>query len=106
MTAKETERLAVVETNITNLDKKVDTGFADLRADVKALTATVQQLTTNFVTHPQLTEKTADLEKEIVTLKQEVINAKRKNSYQVWITSTLTAGFAIVLTILIQNYFK
>lgn len=100
------ERLMALETNLTNLDKRVETGFSDLKGDLKELTTTVQQLVPTLVTQTQLTEKVTDLDKEIVALKTELKNSTRRNSYQVWITSSLTAVLAVVLTILIQNYFK
>lgn len=105
-TKQENERIAVVETNLINLDKKVEVGFADIKSDVKTLTVTVQQLVPTLVTQTQLTEEVADLTADIASLKVDLANARRKNSYQVWITSTSTAVMAVVLTILIQNYFK
>lgn len=95
-----------LETNVQNLDKKVETGFADIKTDLKSLSLTVQQLVPTLVTQTQLTEKVADLMTDIATLKVDLANAKRKNSYQVWVTSSTTIVFTVALTILIQSYFK
>lgn len=105
-TLTQAERLMKLETNVENLDKKVEIGFADIKGDLKELAGTVQQLVPTLVTQTQLTEKVADLTTDIASLKVDLANAKRKNNYQVWVTSTSTAVLAVVLTILIQNYFK
>lgn len=105
-TLTQAERLMKLETNVDNLDKKVEVGFADLKTDLKELTMTVQGLVPTLVTQTQLTERVTELDKEIVGLKADLSLSSRRNSYQTWVTSTLTAIFAVVLTVLIQSYFK
>ena len=105
-TLTQAERMMRVETNLDNLNKKVDSGFDDVKAEIKQLTATVQQLVPTLVTQTQLTEKVSDLNTEIVELKQDVKDSKRKSALYTFITSTLSAGFAVILTVLLQNYFN
>lgn len=100
------ERMARLEEKTDNIEKKVDQGFADVKNNIKDLTLTVQQLVPTLVTQTQMTEKVTELDKEIVTLKTLLTNSSRRNSLQNWITSSLAAVFAVVLTILIQNYFR
>lgn len=100
------ERIMKLETNVENLDKKVDAGFADLKTDLKELSLTVQQLVPTLVTQTQLTERITDLDKEIAQLKLEIVTAKRKSSVQTWVTSSLSAVLAVVLTVLIQSYLR
>lgn len=38
--------------------------------------------------------------------KAEVSELKRKHSLQVWLVGSLSAGFGVMLTILIQGFFK
>lgn len=95
-----------LETNVENLDKKVDAGFLDIKSDLKTLSANVQQLVPTLVTQTQLADKITDLSKEIVELKADIGAAKKKSSLQTFITSALSAAFAVVMTILIQAYFR
>lgn len=77
----ETERLAVVETKI------------DLLTDeVKKLGDKMDALLPTYVT----------IEKH----EKDMAELKRKSGFQLWLTSTLTAAFAVVMTILIQGYFS
>ena len=96
-----------LETNVENLDKKLETGFADVKTDLKTLSESVQQLVpTLLVTQTQLADKVNDMTKEIGVLKLDLQAAKRKNTLTVWITSTLSAVLAVILTVLVQEYFR
>lgn len=105
-TITQAERLMKLETNVDNLDKKVDAGFSDVKTDLKALNSTVQSLIPTLVTQTQLTEKVTDLNSEIVQLKTDLESSKRKSSIYTFITSSLSAILAVILTILIQAYFN
>lgn len=100
------ERMIKLETNVDNLKGQVEAGFTDVKNDLKLITATVQNLVPTLVTQAQLAEKVTDLDKEILVLKKELHQAKSKNTIQTWITSTLSAILAVVLTVLIQSYFR
>ena len=95
-----------LETNVENLDKKLETGFADVKTDIKTLSATVQQLVPTLVTQTQLADKVNQMTKEIGVLKLDLQAAKRKNALTVWVTSSISSILAVILTVLIQEYFS
>ena len=105
-TITQAERMMRLETNVENLDKKLETGFADVKTDIKTLSTTVQQLVPTLVTQAQLADKVNQMTKEIGELKLDLLAAKRKNTLTVWLTSTLSAVLAVILTVLVQEYFK
>lgn len=100
------ERMVKVETNLSNLNEKVDTGFSQINTSIKDLGVEIRTLVPTLVTQKQLTEKVTDLEKKLVELNLELVTSKKRSSFQTWLTSSLSAILAVVLTILIQNYFK
>lgn len=94
-----------VETNLLNLDKKVTEKFAETNTAIKDLATTVNLAVATFVTQAQLTEKLTDVDKEIITLKSDLVSAKKRSALQTWLTGTLSAIFGAILAILIQAYF-
>ena len=100
------ERMIRVETNLSNLDKKLEEGMAEIKGSIKELSIQFNLAIPTFVTQPVMTEKIALLEKELIEMKRDVISAKRKSSWQTFVTSSLSAVLAVVLTILIQDYFR
>ena len=101
----QTERLAVVETNIKNLDEKVEAGFLEVKGSLKDLAASLQLYVTTTVTHTQLTERVAELNSEIAKLGLELEQTKKRNALQTWVTGTLSAILGVTLTVLIQRAF-
>lgn len=95
-----------VETNLKNLNDKVDNGFADLKGTMKDISTQIQLVIPTLVTHAQMTEKITDLEKQLVDVRNDLLKSKGRNTLQTWITSSLSAAFAVLLTILIQSYFR
>lgn len=100
------ERLVAVETNLKNLNERVDTGFTEIKGSIKELSTQINVLVPTLVTQAQMSEKVSDLQKELSSMKLELTNAKRKSSLQTWLTSTMSAIVAVILTILIQAYFN
>lgn len=86
-TKSEQERLAVVETKIDIIVEQM-----------KGLNDKLDSLLPTYVTKEEH-------EKAVTTLELEIEQAKRKSGIFTWITSTLAAGFAAIMTILVQNYF-
>jgi hypothetical protein len=105
-TISTSERIMRLETNVTNLDKKVEAGFQDIKDNLHNLDIMVRQLVPTLVTQTQLTEKVTELDKKILELELDKKNADRRNALQVWITSSLSAILAVILTVLIQSYFS
>lgn len=86
-TKSEQERLAVVETKLDVLSEQV-----------KGISDKLDLLLPTYVTKDEH-------EKTKATLELEIQEAKRKSGLFTWITSTLAAVFAVIMTILVQNYF-
>jgi hypothetical protein len=84
----EEARLAVVENNINLLSVTVKEGFAETKESIKEINAKLDRALPAYAT------------------KQELESLKKKSSLQVWVTGTLSAILGIVMTILVQNYFK
>lgn len=90
MQKTENERMAILETTVNNLDKKV----TEISTDVKAIIITLS--------------KQPGLEAEILNLKNEIEDLKRGSNLWKWLGPTLTGIFTAVLssimTFLIVNY--
>lgn len=105
-TITQAERMMRLETNLDNLNKKVDSGFDDIKSEIKQLASTVQQVMPSVVTKTEMDKELADLNKEITNLKSDLEKSKTRNSIQTFVTSSLSAVLAVVMTILLQAYFN
>jgi hypothetical protein len=79
-------KLAVLEANVSNLDKKVTA----IQADVKAIIDTLS--------------KQQGIETEILTLKAEILSLKNSSNLWKWLAPTLTAVFTAAVTFLLISY--
>jgi uncharacterized oligopeptide transporter (OPT) family protein len=86
------ERMVKVETNLENLTTTVHDGLGTINA-------TLKDIKDNYLLK-------AEHEKQIAVLAVEIKEAKRKNSLQVWITSTMAAIFGVIMTVLLQSFFS
>lgn len=86
MTKPDGERIAVVETKVDDLTKKID----DVASDVKTIMAL---LSDKYVTK-------ADAEIQILELKKEI---KMANNWR-WVTHTASAVVGAILVILITSF--
>ena len=93
-----------METNLENLDKKVDEGFARLDTTLANISSQIQTALPTLVTHDALQLKVSELQAQIVDIKQEREKDKRANALQTWLTGTLSAAFGVLLTLLITHY--
>lgn len=75
--------MAVLETTVTNLDKKI----SDIQSDVKAIIITLSKQPT--------------LESEIISLKNEIEALKKQNGVWKWLAPTLTAVATATVTFLV-----
>lgn len=79
-------KLAVLETNVSNLDKKVTA----IQADVKAIIDTLS--------------KQQGIEAEIITLKAELLAMRNSSNLWKWLSPTLTAIMTALVTFLLIQY--
>lgn len=92
MTAKtDGERLERVETNLENLTALVK----ETNDNVKAIQSVQQEAKLNNVTR-------IEMEAALTLVRTEMRESKRKNSLQIWITSSLAALFGVILTLLVS----
>lgn len=98
------ERIMRLETNLTNLDRKVDDGFSRLDNSLKEISTQIQLALPTLVTHDLMTSKVQELEEKILELKIELEKEKKANNLQTWVTGTLSAVFGVVLALLVQHY--
>lgn len=86
MVKTEVERLAILETHMTDQDQKLN----DIQSDIREI-----KISLNIQ---------ADLKHEISDLKEELITLKKMAWFWRWLSPTLAAAFGSVLTILIISY--
>lgn len=90
--ADENERMAVLETNMKNLDEKVTA----IQVDIKSIMLTLSTQ--------------ASLKTEIENLKRQIADLRKSSNLWKWLAPTLTgivaALFGSVLTFLIINYLQ
>ena len=82
----ENERMAVLETTVKNMDKRI----TEIQADIKSIIATLAQQPT--------------LEAEIETLKKEIQELKASTNMWKFLSPTFAAIMGSVLTFLIIQY--
>lgn len=88
MARTELERLVIVETKLDALIKSQDD--TNTKLDL---------LLTNYVAR-------TEYEKDMENIRLEIEKSKQRSTLFTWITSTLAAVFGIVMTILVQGYFR
>lgn len=96
------ERLVALETNLTNLKDIVLQTNTDTKNSFREISEKLDKFVASLPNYVTIEKH----EETIRRLELEIESSKRKSSLQVWITSSLAAGFAVILTILIQNYFS
>lgn len=101
----EIERLVAVETRLLSVERMLSK--IDQKLDI---------LIPTFATQAQLVEEKAEREKQIievktaldgkvVTLSNDLENARKRSSVQAWLTGVLGTAFGAVMALLIQAYF-
>jgi hypothetical protein len=105
MPMSEIERLVAVETRLFAVEKMLNK--IDQKLDILIPTfATTSQITEEKAEREkQITEVRTDLTGKIVTVANNLENAKKRSSLQSWLTGILGIAFGAVMTLLIQAYF-
>jgi hypothetical protein len=101
----EIERLVAVETRLSGVEKMLNK--IDQKLDILIPTfATQSQLVEEkSEREKQITEVKTELDGKIVTVANNLENAKKRSSMQSWLTGILGIIFGAVMALLIQAYF-
>lgn len=89
-------RLAVLEATMTDIKKDI----GDMRAEIKALTNSVNQLVSANTT------KTLELTASISELEREIDRLKKREGLWKWLSPTLAAITGSIFTYLIIEFIK
>lgn len=103
------ERIASLETWMQGVEKKVDAGFSELKAEIKAIAAKIDEShaqtdarLATFVTHEELKNSAVNLEKQVVDIK--AIATRR--SWFMGLAGTLAGILLSAVTAIVVAYFS
>lgn len=95
MTKPTGERIASLEATMASLEKKVDTGFAEVKAEIKLLSAKIELIGDSSNDH-FVSKKEFD---------EEIKEFKVLATTRLWQATVLTAALTALVTFLLTSYF-
>lgn len=101
----EIERLVAVETRLTSVEKTLNKIDQKLDILIPTFATDAQLVETKSDFEKQITEVKTEMDGKIVTLTNNLENAKKRSSMQSWLTGILGMVFGAVMALLIQAYF-